>query len=282
MSRGAVAGVDIVCTKVLREVGPGTFITPYRSKVVGGLGEIVGLPVGRGYEEAFDGGRYFTYGAGWVHAYVGPVEGGKRMDVRDDLFRAVIPAGTPFVLGCSGDEVCSARMLVTGRGCCDFTPLHEVAGMCGVFGDDGVSPGWLVLSDGSFVHPLSGSLDAGDVIGVVCGSFDGKLLVMSSSEFFGDYEVCHCHCVRHSIGFTKPGDWCMPSLRMMDVLHGNRTAVFAGLSAVGDALCGPSYWVWERCLYRNYVYDVYNYSKRFKWDIKFASMPCRAFMLMEC
>lgn len=109
-----------------------------------------------------DNSYYYTNG--WIHSYINLEAINTGMYVE-----SIIPAGTPYVISYDMEEIISKEILV-GTKIKDYPEFNNSGGnnvqedkgnlwkmifpILDSIVEDYICPGWLLMSDGSFVHPL--------------------------------------------------------------------------------------------------------------------------------
>lgn len=240
--------VDLHVLKALDRRENGVYVDPLTGIPVPSDGMIVGRGGKSPKVVRNDYGDYMEVNDSHVFSYVCNITR-YTQETGYEVFDAVIPRGTPYYISRCGDIVASERLLLKGKasGSVTYEEWRDVTWHVEkLIPKDEVSVGWLLLSDGTYIHPLGWSDGiADDVIGFV-GDIYGHTAYVWGREpvalsdtacgmnlhdqlfYYGEYinqDVVHS-LIRiadkyHTIG-TVPYQWCVPTTSMVeDIIRRN-------------------------------------------------------------
>ena len=160
-----IAKRDIPCYKVLKMIGPNTFVTPFQGYPVDINKPLVAefnAPINKCF------GNYVING-GYIHACIDC-----SCYLSDDIiFKAIIPKGTEYFVSGDCDTICAKKLILTemiglqGRVVFTYEWMMDILEDLWKDNDGKHCIGDFLLSDGSIVRP-SNKYDREDIVGLVC------------------------------------------------------------------------------------------------------------------
>ena len=187
-----IAKRDIPCYKVLKMIGPNTFVTPFQKYPVN-LNEPLVAEFNGQIEKCFDS---YVINGGYIHACIDYSN-----YLSDDvIFKAIIPKGTEYFVSSDCTTICAKKLILTEKiglqGNVSFTYewMMDILEDLWKDNDGKHCIGDFLLSDGSIVRP-SNKYDREDIVGLVC-------------DVDEDDKVTVCGVERNCCSWKNGLKWC--------------------------------------------------------------------------